>query len=100
MYDACDDSVGGGRDTFSLDQMGERVTQDQPARAQAEPLLHVEDVARLVGMTPKWIYDESRKGRIPHIKLGRYYRYRESSISRWLASKEAGGEIRGYVVAA
>jgi excisionase family DNA binding protein len=79
--------------------MREHITQDQPARAQPEPLLHVEDVARLLGMTPKWIYDESRKGRIPHIKLGRYYRYRESSISRWLASKEAGGGV-SYAVAA
>jgi excisionase family DNA binding protein len=78
----------------------ENTHQYQSNGLLAEPLLHAEDVARLVGMTPKWIYDETRKGRIPHIKLGRYYRYRESSISRWLAALEAGGEGGRYAIAA
>jgi excisionase family DNA binding protein len=56
----------------------------------AERLLNAEEVARHVGMTPNWIYSETRNGRIPHIKLGRYRRYRPSAIKRWLEELEAG----------
>ena len=39
-------------------------------------------------MTPGWVYAETRAGRIPHIELGRYYRYRRSAIEAWLDTKE------------
>jgi len=51
-------------------------------------LLFAEDVAALTGMTKDWIYAETRAGRIPHIALGRYYRYRRESIEGWLGELE------------
>ena len=51
-------------------------------------LLFAEDVASILGMTTDWIYAETRAGRIPHIALGRYYRYRRESIEAWLQDKE------------
>lgn len=51
-------------------------------------LLFAEDVAALTGMTKEWIYAETRAGRIPHVALGRYYRYRRKSIDAWLAEIE------------
>ena len=51
-------------------------------------LLFAEDVASILGMTIDWIYAETRAGRIPHISLGRYYRYRRESIEAWLQDKE------------
>lgn len=56
----------------------------------SERLLNAEEVAHHVGMTPNWIYSETRKGRIPHLKLGRYRRYRASAINHWLAELEDG----------
>ena len=51
-------------------------------------LLFAEDVAAMVGMTRKWVYTETRAGRIPHVALGRYYRYRRDSIDAWLRQIE------------
>jgi excisionase family DNA binding protein len=51
-------------------------------------LLFAEDVAAMVGMTRKWVYIETRAGRIPHVALGRYYRYRPESIDAWLRQIE------------
>lgn len=54
----------------------------------AEPLLDAAGVAEWLGMTPAWVYAETRAGRIPHIELGRYYRYRRSAIEAWLNERE------------
>jgi len=65
----------------------------QPHSASSGPradgsLLFAEDVAALIGMTKDWIYAETRAGRIPHVALGRYYRYRRESIDAWLQEME------------
>jgi excisionase family DNA binding protein len=51
-------------------------------------LLSAEEVADMLGMSVDWIYAETRAGRIPHIKLGRYRRYRRESIEGWLHELE------------
>jgi excisionase family DNA binding protein len=51
-------------------------------------LLSADDVAALLGMTKDWIYTETWAGRIPHVALGRYYRYRRESIDAWLQEIE------------
>lgn len=51
-------------------------------------LLEAEDVARYMGMTTDWVYREVRAGRLPHIRLGRYVRFRRESIEAWLRSRE------------
>ena len=57
--------------------------------------MSADDVAALIGMTKDWIYTETRAGRIPHVALGRYYRYRRESIDAWLRELEHGtGEPR------
>lgn len=53
-------------------------------------LLTADDVAAITGMTKSWVYAEVRAGRIPHVKLGRYYRFREPSIAAWLEEIESG----------
>jgi excisionase family DNA binding protein len=55
----------------------------------AEQLLTADQVAALLGVTRDWVYAESRAGRIPHVRLGRYYRYRQESIERWMHEIEA-----------
>jgi excisionase family DNA binding protein len=61
-------------------------------------LLFADDVAGMIGMTKDWVYAETRAGRIPHVKLGRYYRYRSESIEAWLRAIEDGaGHARHQV---
>lgn len=55
--------------------------------AQRE-LLTAEEVADLLGMGVDWVWAETRAGRIPHVKLGRFYKYRRASIETWLAQLE------------
>ena len=59
----------------------------EPPRG-AEVLLDAHGVARWLGVTPAWVYAETRAGRLPHICVGRYYRYRPSSIETWLREQE------------
>lgn len=42
----------------------------------------------MIGMGVDWIYSESRRGRIPTVKLGRYRRYRLEAIEQWLRDHE------------
>lgn len=51
-------------------------------------LLTAHDVAEMLGVPPSWVYAASREGRIPTVRLGRYYRYREDAIVAWVESQE------------
>ncbi len=53
-------------------------------------LLHAEDVAVMLGMTKDWVYAEARADRIPHIKLGRFTRFRREAIEDWIRARERG----------
>ena len=50
-------------------------------------------MADMLGMTTDWIYREVRAGRLPHIRLGRYVRFRQESIDAWLDTCEHGGRV-------
>ena len=53
-----------------------------------DELLTADEVAGLLRVTTGWVYRETRAGRIPHVPLGRYRRYRRATILRWLARLE------------
>lgn len=53
-------------------------------------LLDAGQVAQLLGVTKSWVYAETRAGRMPHIVMGRYRRYRRSGIAAFVASNERG----------
>jgi excisionase family DNA binding protein len=56
-------------------------------------LMTAEEVAeRLGGVSVKWVWAQSRAGKIPHVRLGRLLRYRPEKIEAWLAEIERGGE--------
>jgi excisionase family DNA binding protein len=58
--------------------------------AVSEPLLTAEEVAELIGMRVNYVYELSRRGRIPTITFGRTRRYRREAIEAWLAEIERG----------
>ena len=51
-------------------------------------LLTVDDVAERLGVTKDWVWAQARAGRIPHVQLGRYRRFREEALDRWLEDLE------------
>lgn len=55
-------------------------------------LLTADQVASMLGVPRSWVYEQSRRGRIPTVTLGRYRRYRAEAISDWVRRLEAGEE--------
>jgi len=51
-------------------------------------LLTVDEVAERLGVTKDWVWAQARAGRIPHVRLGRYRRFREEAIDAWLLQLE------------
>ncbi len=54
----------------------------------ADELLTAEEVAALLQVTAAWVYAETRRKRIPHLRLGRYVRYRRSALRQWMDDTE------------
>lgn len=73
-----------------------RAEGDPTARAD---IITADEVAALLRMTPAWVYAETRRNRIPHMRLGRYFRYRRSTIEAWMSQLE-GHSGSGAVVRA
>jgi excisionase family DNA binding protein len=68
----------------------------EPARqpiSQDGDLLTAEDVAALLRVTPAWVYAETRRHRIPHIRLGRYVRYRRDALVLWMDQLERRSNV-------
>ena len=55
----------------------------------SERLLTAPDVAELLSVPVSWVREHTRSGRIPHVQLGRYVRYREETVVSWVAEQEA-----------
>ena len=59
----------------------------------SERLLRAEEVAAFLAVKVSWVREATRDGRLPHLRLGRYRRYRLSDIERWLSEQQAGGRL-------
>lgn len=55
-----------------------------------QTLLTAERLAERLSVPKSWIYAEARAGRMPHVRLGRYRRFRWADIERWLDERERG----------
>jgi excisionase family DNA binding protein len=51
-------------------------------------ILTVDQVAELVSVSAYTVRQWARDGQIPALRLGKYWRFRESSIRDWLAAQE------------
>jgi excisionase family DNA binding protein len=62
--------------------------QFRPANDEqpAEPVLDVEDVARLLRVGRNTVYDLVGRNEIPHRRLGKQIRFSRDAVMSWLAS--------------
>jgi excisionase family DNA binding protein len=57
-------------------------------RPADDPLLTADEVAALLQVTKAWVYTQTRAHNIPHLTLGRYVRYRRTTVLDWLNNIE------------
>lgn len=63
------------------------------ALSEAEPLLTVREVAALLRVPTSWVYERTRRRgseRLPHIKMGKYLRFRAAEIQQYLGTLRCG----------
>jgi excisionase family DNA binding protein len=51
----------------------------------SDRLLTAEEIADLLNVPVTWVRESTRSGAMPHVKLGRYRRYRREAVEAWLA---------------
>ncbi len=56
-------------------------------------LLIAREVAELLAVPESWVREATRDGRLPHLQLGRYRRYRREDIENWLQDHKAGPRL-------
>jgi excisionase family DNA binding protein len=54
----------------------------------SERLMTAHEAAELLRVTPAWVYEQTRRSRMPHVRLGRYVRYRRTSLEAWVDENE------------
>lgn len=57
-------------------------------------LMTAAEVAEVLGVPKSWVYEQSRRGRIPTVTLGRYRRYRREAIEAWVEQQELDRTVR------
>lgn len=67
-----------------------------PAGHGGSALMTAGEVAELLRVSTEWVWEQSRKGTIPTVKLGRNVRYRPDAIMDWVAGIEAGDGAVGW----
>jgi excisionase family DNA binding protein len=56
--------------------------------AQVMPIMTVDEVAALLRLNRKTVYDAVREGALPALRLGRSIRLSRDEVQRWLASAQ------------
>jgi excisionase family DNA binding protein len=58
-----------------------------------DALLTAKEVAERLAVKESWVRSATRSGAIPHVKLGRYQRYRWADVETWLETCSKPGRI-------
>ena len=56
-----------------------------------EPMLTLQEAAKALALHPDTVKKMAQTGRIPAVKLGKYWRFRLSELDAWLKSKLPSG---------
>ncbi len=52
-----------------------------------EPLLNSKQVGQILGMHPKVVERMAKRGDVPALKVGKFWRYRASALDGWINSR-------------
>ena len=55
-----------------------------------EPLLDDKQAGEMLGLHPKTVQRLARRGEIPAVRIGRYWRYRASALNHWIEVNSSG----------
>lgn len=62
-----------------------------PADRESLPgLIDARAAGELLGVPTSWVLAEARSNRVPHVRLGRYVRFRRDALLRWVLEREQG----------
>ncbi|MFX0201143.1 MAG: helix-turn-helix domain-containing protein [Candidatus Hodarchaeota archaeon] len=53
-------------------------------------LLGIEEVAKILNVPRSWVYERTRRGEIPHFKLGKYLRFDAQAIEKFVEKMRRG----------
>jgi len=53
-------------------------------------LIDAKAAGELLGVPTSWVLAEARSNRVPHIRLGRYVRFRRDALLEWVLGREQG----------
>jgi excisionase family DNA binding protein len=59
-----------------------------------EPLISAAEAAQLLGVHPVTILRWARKGRVPHLRLGRKVKFRVSALNSWSSTIYTESAVR------
>jgi excisionase family DNA binding protein len=65
-----------------------KTSPDTLASQTSERLLTPDDLAALLCVSRLFVIKKAAQGKIPAIKIGKVWRFRRSTIDRWLAEQE------------
>jgi excisionase family DNA binding protein len=55
-----------------------------------ERYVNIKEVESFTGLPRSWIYAKAAAGEIPHLKVGKYLRFRLTEVEAWLAQHRRG----------
>jgi len=56
-----------------------------------EKLLTPQEIAEVLGVQPSTIYQWTHQGYIPYIKIGKFVRFKEKDVEKWVERKANNG---------
>jgi excisionase family DNA binding protein len=65
-------------------------TDSSPEGPSSGRLLTAAEVGELLQLNSRWVLGAARRNVIPHIRLGRYVRFRRLEIEAWLSEQRRG----------
>jgi excisionase family DNA binding protein len=83
LEDACLSSV---QEIRSLKAEVEKASSGNPT---LEPLLDSEQVAKILGVEPGYVYSQARAKKIPSVRFGKYRRFCPVQLKKWIERKKS-----------
>lgn len=75
----------------------EKTSPYAPPRAREDDrLLDAGEVAELLNVPARWVREQTRSGKLPHVQLGRYRRYDRADLLAYVEEQKAGGEPMSF----